>query len=59
MKYIIENVKQWQKEKQEPQHSSLSVLEFMQEFDFATHYLSRLLKVRPFVVYLLLFKSIF
>jgi len=46
-------VKQWQEEKQEPEYSSLSVLEFMQEFDFATHYLSRLLKVRPFVVYLL------
>ena len=57
MKYIIENIKQWQEKKQEPEYGSLSVLEFMQEFDFATHYLSRLLKVRPFVVCLLLFKK--
>ena len=57
MKYIQEKIKQWQEEKQEPEYNSLSVLEFMQEFDFATHYLSRLLKVRPFIVYLLLFKK--
>ncbi len=38
-------------------HGALSeVLDLITEFDYATKYLSRLLKVKPFVVYLLLFK---
>ena len=37
--------------------NSISVKEFLIEFDYATKYLSRLLKVRAFVMYLLLFKK--
>ena len=37
--------------------SLLILTEFITEFDYATIYLSRLLKVKPFVVYLLLFKK--
>lgn len=40
----------------EPEYESLSVTDFITEFNYATKYLSRLLKVRPFVMYLLLFK---
>lgn len=40
----------------EPEYESLSVRDFITEFDYVTRYLSRLLKVRPFVMYLLLFK---
>lgn len=40
----------------EPNYESFSVREFITEFDYATKYLSRLLKVRPFVMYILLFK---
>jgi len=40
----------------EPEYESLSVKDFIIELDYATKYLSRLLKVRPFVMYLLLFK---
>lgn len=57
MKYLQEKIERWQKEGKEPEYNSLSVIEFIQEFDFATRYLSRLLKVRPFVVYILLFKK--
>ncbi len=39
-----------------PEYESLSIRDFIAEFDYATKYLSRLLKVRAFVMYLLLFK---
>lgn len=57
MKYIQKKVKQWQEEKQEPNYNSVSVPEFMQEFDFTTHYLSRILKMRPLIIYIMLFKK--
>lgn len=40
----------------EPEYESLSVKDFIIEFDYATKYLSKLLKVRSFVMYILLFK---
>ena len=57
MKYIPSKIANWIDTGKEPEYESLSVDEFMREFDFATRYLSRLLKVRPFVMYLLLFKK--
>ena len=41
----------------EPTEEILAVKEFLTEFDYATKYLSRLLKVRSFVMYLLFFKK--
>jgi len=41
----------------EPSYESLSIKEFITEFDYATRYLSRLLKARSLVMYLLLFKK--
>lgn len=54
--YVPSKISQWQHTGREPEYDSLSVSEFAREFDYATRYLSRLLKVRPFVMYLLLFK---
>ena len=41
----------------EPSYESISIKEFITEFDYATLYLSRLLKARSLVMYLLLFKK--
>jgi HNH endonuclease len=41
----------------EPTEEILAVKEFLTEFDYVTKYLSRLLKVRSFVMYLLFFKK--
>jgi len=54
--YIKHKIEKWVKTGKEPQYESLSVSEFLTEFDYATKYLSRLLKVRPLVVYIFLFK---
>lgn len=54
--YIKHKIEELIKNGKEPQYESLSVIEFLTEFDYATKYLSRLLKVRPFVMYILLFK---
>lgn len=54
--YIRSKITQWQSSGQEPEYESLSLADFTRELDYATLYLSRLLKVRPFVMYLLLFK---
>ena len=59
MKYIQTKIAKWRKTGQEPAYESLSIEQFAQEFDYATRYLSRILKVRPFVMYLLLFKRAF
>jgi len=40
----------------EPSYESVSIKEFITEFGYATQYLSRLLKARSLVMYLLLFK---
>ena len=56
MNYIKDNVEQLVKSGKEPEYESLSIGDFIKEFDYATRYLSRLLKVRPFVMYILLFK---
>ncbi|MEA1872663.1 MAG: HNH endonuclease signature motif containing protein [Chloroflexota bacterium] len=55
-KYIKSKLEELIKAGKEPEYESLSVIDFVTEFDYATKYLSRLLKVRPFVMYLLLFK---
>jgi hypothetical protein len=54
--YIPSKIAEWQEKGIEPEYRSLSVAEFAREFDYATKYLSRMLKVRPFVMFLLLFK---
>ncbi len=54
--YIKRNIEKLIETGKEPEYESLSVKDFIAEFDYATKYLSRLLKVRPFVMYLLLFK---
>lgn len=59
MKYIPSKITKWKESGQEPEYESLSIENFAQEFDYATRYLSRFLKVRPFVMYLLLFKRAF
>ena len=54
--YIKRKIEELIETGKEPEYESLSVNDFITEFDYATKYLSRLLKVRPFVMYLLLFK---
>jgi len=54
--YIKRKIEELIETGKEPEYESLSVSDFITEFDYATKYLSRLLKVRPFVMYLLLFK---
>lgn len=56
MNYIRKKLEELMKNGKEPEYESLSVKDFLTEFDYATKYLSRLMKVRPFVMYLLLFK---
>lgn len=56
MKYIRKKLEEFIKGGKEPEYESLSIKDFLAEFDYATKYLSRLMKVRPFVMYLLLFK---
>tara|TARA_Y100000389_G_scaffold132771_1_gene130236 strand:- start:931 stop:1695 length:765 start_codon:yes stop_codon:yes gene_type:complete len=55
--YIKNNIEKLVKTGKEPVYESLSVSDFIKEFDYATKYLSRLFKVRPFVMYILLFKK--
>ncbi len=57
MKYIQEKITKWRESGREPDYESLSIEEFAQEFDYATRYLSKLLKFRQLVIYLLLFKK--
>lgn len=54
--YIKHKIEELIETGKEPEYESLSITGFIAEFDYATKYLSRLLKVRPFVMYLLLFK---
>ncbi len=54
--YIKSKIEELIKTGKESEYESLSVIDFITEFDYATKYLSRLLKVRPFVMYILLFK---
>lgn len=54
--YIKSKIEELLKTGKEPKYESLSIIDFFTEFDYATKYLSRLLKVRPFIMYLLLFK---
>ncbi len=53
--YILEKFDLFLKTKDEPTYESISIKDFLIEYDYATKYLSRLLKVRGFVVYMLLF----
>ncbi|RLA63364.1 MAG: hypothetical protein DRQ78_06995 [Epsilonproteobacteria bacterium] len=57
MKYLKNKINQWQEEGKEPTYEFLSIQDFIQELDYATHYLSRLLKTRPLIVYIMLFKK--
>jgi len=55
--YIIHKLDELISTGNEPSYESLSIKEFITEFDYATKYLSRLLKARSLVMYLLLFKK--
>jgi len=57
--YIKDKIGELIKNGKEPKYESLSIIDFIKEFDYATKYLSRLLKVRPFIMYLLLFKKVY
>jgi hypothetical protein len=54
--YIIDKLDELIKLRQEPNYESVSIKDFFIEYDYATKYLSRFLKVRGFVMYMLLFK---
>jgi len=56
-KYIIDKLETIISNVEEPEYESISVQDFLIEFDYATRYLSRFLKVRAFVMYMLLFKE--
>ena len=55
-KYILDKSEEIFSKIEEPKYESISIQEFLIEFDYATKYLSRFLKVRAFVMYFLLFK---
>ena len=55
-KYLLSKVEELIETGKEPNYESISIKEFVIEFDYATKYVSRFLKARSLVVYLLLFK---
>lgn len=57
--YIKSRLNRLLESSQEPPSEFISLQDFLNEFDYATKYLSRLLKVRSFVMYILLFKKAF
>jgi len=57
MKYLQDKILQWKELGEEPNYESLSIQDFIQELDYAMHYLSRILKTRPLIVYIMLFKK--
>ena len=56
-KHILNKVENFFSNIDEREDESISIKEFLIEYDYATKYLSRILKVRAFVMYLLLFKK--
>ena len=54
--YIKSKIEALIKNGKEPEYNALSVSKFIEEFDYAAKYLSRLLNVRPFIIYILFFK---
>ena len=54
--YIIDKFEELIETKEEPNYESISIKDFLIEFDYATKYLSRLLKGPSLIIYLLLFK---
>ncbi|NOZ35288.1 MAG: HNH endonuclease [Chlorobi bacterium] len=56
-KYILNKVDKILSKVNEPEDGSVSLKEFLIEYDYATKYLSRLLKVRGMTMYMLLFKQ--
>jgi len=56
-KYILNKVESIISQGNEPEYESISLKEFLVEYDYSTKYLSRLLKVRGMIMYMLLFKQ--
>jgi hypothetical protein len=59
MGYIFEKLSLWKETGTQPEFESISIEEFLKEYDYATKYLSRVLKVRQLTLYLVLFKEAF
>jgi hypothetical protein len=55
--YILNKVDEILSKTDEPDYESVSLKGFLIEYDYATKYLSRLLKVRAMTMYMLLFKQ--
>jgi len=55
-KYLFDKLDVLIETGEEPSYESISLRDFLTEFDYATKYLSRILKARSLVVYILLFK---
>lgn len=55
-KYILNKAEEIISESEEPTYESISLHDFLVEFDYATKYLPRFLKVRSFALYMLFFK---
>ena len=55
-KYILSKAEEIITQAEEPEYESISVRDFLMEFDYATKYLPRFLKVRSFALYMLFFK---
>lgn len=57
MTYIERKLGYLIKNKKEPLYEGINLVDFIKEFDYATKYLSRFVKVRAFTMYLMLFKK--
>jgi Zn-finger protein len=55
-KYILNKTEEILSQTENLEYESISVRDFLVEFDYATKYLPRFLKVRSFAIYMLLFK---
>lgn len=55
-KYILSKAEEIISQAEEPEYQSISLRDFLMEFDYATKYLPRFLKVRSFALYMLFFK---
>jgi len=52
MSYIIDKINEWKDTGNQPDYESISIEDFLKEYDYATKYLSRILKVRQLTLYL-------
>jgi len=57
-KYILNKAEEIIADTEEPAYESISLRDFLIEFDYATKYLPRFLKVRSFALYMLFLKGL-